>query len=124
MDDPPDILGAGADNLAGAVLLDGMADPADRPAEREHRQRGAGGQTENARERGESEVDGWPLADQCGGRPGDVEGHSQPGRSHEMPAQQLHQFRGTRIAGAIQRMSEAIDRLASTEALPERDADV
>ena len=44
-----------------AVLLDGLADPADRPADGEERRAGIRGEAEHARQRGESEIDGWLL---------------------------------------------------------------
>ena len=111
----PDVLRARTDGRTRLVLLDGVTDPADRSPDREQRQRGSLGKLERMHQRDEREVDGWFLAEDFLAERGDLAGEGEVLRLRVVLLQQFEEELRARIAVAVERMAESLDRFAAAE---------
>src|SRR5215471_3753366 len=114
-----DISRPGANQLAGRVLLDRVADPADRPSDREDHERSAWRQAQYAPDAREGKVEIWMPTSRVRGRPRHGKPERQFGRFRVKSAEQIEQRLRPRVAVRVERMAEAIERLAPRE--PGRD---
>src|SRR5438128_598721 len=96
-----------------------MSDPADGAAEGEERERSSGGQFQSHRHRYECEVDCRLFAQDFLTGGGDV-----GEQLRDMLSEHVHERPRARIAIRIQTMTESVDRLATTQPLGKRAADV
>src|SRR5689334_8639379 len=115
-----DVLRAWADDLIHGVLLDRVADPADRSADGEQREARPGRQTKDARYRTEREIHVWALARQRGRGAREFASIPQLRRLRVPLLQHFEERGGTRIPSAIERVPEAAEAFAVTQMLGKR----
>src|SRR6516162_3605984 len=110
-----DVLGARTNQLSRRVLLDGVPDPPDAPADRKEHQWRTRGQPEYSGDRREAEVDVGFFAGEARRRLGELHDEAILGGSRAPLAEQIEQQPRARVAVAVQRVSEAIDWFATPQ---------